>query len=250
MGQPMTAASIQAVFLDMDDTILDFGSNTEATWSIVCEEVAARRRDVIASSLQERIAERRRAFWREPTRAAAGRQNLRAASRLIVDEALFDCGISVGGLAQEISERFRDLRDEKIALYPHTLELLDFLRASGLRLAMLTNGSSGEQRAKIERFDLARHFEHIHIEGEHPFGKPHPEVFLGAFRALDCGPDTAWMVGDNLDADIAGARSVGMTAVWIDHQGNGLPVDASAQPHHIVPHSGHVRGLIEPLLRP
>src|SRR5262245_28147703 len=91
-----------------------------------------------------------------------------------------------------------------------------------------SHGSAGEQRAKIERFDLARHFDHIHIEGEHGIGKPDPAVFHCAFKALDCGPDTTWMVGDNLDADIAGALGVGMTAVWIDHQGLGLPPGASA----------------------
>ena len=43
--------------------------------------------------------------------------------------------------------------------------------------------------------------------------------------ALDVAPEAAWMVGDNLLADIRGAQRVGIYAIWIDAHGNGR-VDA------------------------
>ena len=43
-----------------------------------------------------------------------------------------------------------------------------------MALAMITNGASATQRAKIERFHLAPYFDHILIEGELGFGKPEP----------------------------------------------------------------------------
>ena len=41
---------------------------------------------------------------------------------------------------------------------------------------------------------------------------PHPEAFRHALR--ECGDPTAvWMVGDNPNADVAGAEAIGLRAV-------------------------------------
>ncbi len=46
-------------------------------------------------------------------------------------------------------------------------------------------------------------------------GKPSPAYFDAACRALDAAPSMAWMVGDDLETDVAGARGVGMRAVLV-----------------------------------
>jgi HAD superfamily hydrolase (TIGR01458 family) len=46
-------------------------------------------------------------------------------------------------------------------------------------------------------------------------GKPSPSYFTAALEALDTDPDRAWMVGDDLESDIAGARAVGMNTVLV-----------------------------------
>jgi HAD superfamily hydrolase (TIGR01458 family) len=46
-------------------------------------------------------------------------------------------------------------------------------------------------------------------------GKPSPAYFDAACRALDAEPSMAWMVGDDLDTDVAGAHGVGMHAVLV-----------------------------------
>ncbi len=46
-------------------------------------------------------------------------------------------------------------------------------------------------------------------------GKPSPAYFDAACRALDAEPSMTWMVGDDLETDIAGARGVGMHAVLV-----------------------------------
>jgi putative hydrolase of the HAD superfamily len=44
---------------------------------------------------------------------------------------------------------------------PDAHNVFDALRARGTRLALVTNGASEAQRAKIDRFDLASRFDHI-----------------------------------------------------------------------------------------
>ena len=46
-------------------------------------------------------------------------------------------------------------------------------------------------------------------------GKPSPEYFATAIEALDADPELAWMVGDDLEDDIAGAQSAGMRTVLV-----------------------------------
>jgi len=46
-------------------------------------------------------------------------------------------------------------------------------------------------------------------------GKPSRAYFAAALEALDADPDRAWMVGDDLESDIAGARAVGINTVLV-----------------------------------
>jgi HAD superfamily hydrolase (TIGR01458 family) len=46
-------------------------------------------------------------------------------------------------------------------------------------------------------------------------GKPNPAYFEAALDVLDSDPDRAWMIGDDLEADIAGAQRFGMRTVLV-----------------------------------
>jgi len=46
-------------------------------------------------------------------------------------------------------------------------------------------------------------------------GKPSPAYFGAALDALDADPELTWMVGDDLDADIAGAKSCGLSTILV-----------------------------------
>jgi HAD superfamily hydrolase (TIGR01458 family) len=46
-------------------------------------------------------------------------------------------------------------------------------------------------------------------------GKPSPAYFTAACEALDADPERAWMVGDDIEIDIAGAQSIGMRTVLV-----------------------------------
>jgi HAD superfamily hydrolase (TIGR01458 family) len=46
-------------------------------------------------------------------------------------------------------------------------------------------------------------------------GKPSPAYFGAALEALDADPDQAWIVGDDLDSDIAGGHQAGLRTVLV-----------------------------------
>jgi YjjG family noncanonical pyrimidine nucleotidase len=82
-------------------------------------------------------------------------------------------------------------------------------------LAMVTNGLSEVQRARIERLGLGPYFHTVIISSEVGVTKPRREIFDLAFTALgDPGPETALMIGDSLTSDIAGGRNFGIDTCW------------------------------------
>jgi HAD superfamily hydrolase (TIGR01458 family) len=46
-------------------------------------------------------------------------------------------------------------------------------------------------------------------------GKPSPQYFAAALEAIDADPELTWMVGDDLEGDIAGAQAQGMRTVLV-----------------------------------
>ena len=184
------------------------------------------------AALRRAIGEYAGWWWSEAERHRRGRLDLRAATREIVAEALKRCGCEDEALAGEIASHYRDLREERSALFPEAIAVIERLREAGVRLGMMTNGAAAAQRAKIERFGLARHFEHIVIEGELGVGKPDRLVFETLLSELAVKPAETWAVGDNLEFDVLAPMELGIFGVWIDAADRGC--DGERRPDRII----------------
>jgi putative hydrolase of the HAD superfamily len=57
-------------------------------------------------------------------------------------------------------------------------------------------------------------FDVIIIEEEFGVEKPDQRIFLHALDQLHISAHEAWMIGDDLDRDIAGSQQVGIFAIW------------------------------------
>lgn len=230
----MTTIPGQALLVDLDDTVINYGGSAAVSWRAVCAWAAQETPGLEADALFAEIDRVRAWYWSDPERHREGRADLRAASCRIVQQALGELGHDRPKLAQAIAERYRDLRDESIHLFPGAVGALERLRARGVRLGLVTNGTGADQRAKIERFHLARHFDHIQIEGEFGCGKPDPRVYHAAMDALRSRPDETGFVGDNLEWDVAAPQRLGLYAIWIDTARAGLPGGTAVRPHRII----------------
>ena len=72
------------------------------------------------------------------------------------------------------------------------------------------------------------------IESEFGVGKPEERVYLYALDELDSRPSEAWMVGDNLEWDVAAPQRLGMVGIWVDSAGRGLPESSGVRPDRII----------------
>jgi putative hydrolase of the HAD superfamily len=214
----------EILLIDLDDTILRYGAGGEGLWSEIAESFAARL-PVTPAALLAALDAVRAPFWSDPERSRAARQDMFAARRTICGQAFARLGLSAEcDLVREVADAYSSEREARVAPFPGALEALALLRRRGHRLALLTNGGARLQRAKIERYGIAGYFDAVRIEGEVGVGKPLAAAFAGALAALGAaGGAPAAMIGDDLDADVAGASAAGLAAVWVDHAGAGPP---------------------------
>jgi putative hydrolase of the HAD superfamily len=221
------------IILDLDDTIINFTGLSEACWRIICDE-AAPELGLEGAQLHAALMVERVAFWSDPESNRVGRHNLTDASRTIVSRAFKTLGAGSDEQAAALSRLYSERRHALIHVFPESISTIEALRARGHRLAMITNGGAESQRAKIVRFDLAKHFDCVLVEGEFGIGKPDERVYRHVLAELGAEPHDAMMVGDDLERDVAGPQRVGMRGVWIDRAGAGLPPGGTIRPDRVI----------------
>lgn len=224
----------EAIFFDLDDTILMYNSAAKRAWQEMCNRFAVRVNGGDAVGLNQAIRQRADWFWGDPERDRQGRCTMVATRASIIAMALQSYELDDLGLAREMAEVMTALHGEYIEPFPGAIETLKLLRAAGIRLGLITNGGQTLQYQKIDRFGLRDLFENILVEEEFGVGKPEVKIFHSALCALGVTPGEAWMVGDNLAFDIAPANHLGMRTFWHDFRRSGLPDTAVQKPDHII----------------
>ena len=107
-------------------------------------------------------------------------------------------------------------------VFPDVIPALDAMQASGLRLGVVSNWGWAAPEL-LQTLELARHFEVMSISARVGYQKPHPAIFEHALELLDVEADQAIHVGDDPEADVVGARNVGIEPVLIDRHGRSHP---------------------------
>jgi putative hydrolase of the HAD superfamily len=99
------------------------------------------------------------------------------------------------------------------------LQTLKKLENDGYRMGLISNaGDDQDVHQLVRRFGIASYFDFILTSAACSYRKPHPRIFELAIANWYFLPSETVMVGDNLDADIRGAKSAGLYAVWISRR--------------------------------
>lgn len=105
------------------------------------------------------------------------------------------------------------------ALRDGAVDALRTLKERGLRLALVSNTGRtwGHVLRRVQqRLGLDGVFDHRTFSDERRVRKPARAIFEHTLAALAVRPVEAVHVGDDPSADVAGARAIGMRAVWYD----------------------------------
>jgi YjjG family noncanonical pyrimidine nucleotidase len=113
------------------------------------------------------------------------------------------------------------------------LELVTSL-ANRFQLAVLTNGLTAVQRARISKSPLLPYLQHIIISEEVGASKPRPDIFDIAFSRMgQPARRQVLMVGDSLTSDMRGGHDYGLDTCWYNPAGDpndsGIPLTYEIQ---------------------
>jgi 2-haloacid dehalogenase len=209
VGQARPSAPVACVF-DAYGTLFDVGS------------VVGRHRARLGDA-----AQRLSALWRQKQleytwlRSLMGRYaDFLTVTRQALLYSLGACGIEDAQLAEDLLAGYNTPE-----AYPEVGAALGTLHASGLRLAILSNGSPLMLEAAVKSARLDRFFETLLSVDSVGVYKPDPRVYGMATQHFQAAPSDLAFVSANA-WDIAGASTFGLRAFWVNRtgqQGENLP---------------------------
>jgi HAD superfamily hydrolase (TIGR01549 family) len=107
-------------------------------------------------------------------------------------------------------------RNFGVQLYPDTLDVLAAMKTQGLLVGINTNRPCTAEMhlPGLRDFGIAKYVDAVVCSGDTGYVKPHPSTFELVLDRLGIDAVDAVMVGDLRDADMRGAKAVGMRTVW------------------------------------
>jgi HAD superfamily hydrolase (TIGR01549 family) len=121
-------------------------------------------------------------------------------------------------LSEAVFEALRVRIPASRVLFPDALHTLGALRQRGYMLGVVTNRDYGGKLfyEDLRTMGLLDYFEYQHMAISADLGirKPHPDIFKYVLTRLSVSPEETAMVGDNLKADVGGAKGLNMLGIW------------------------------------
>ena len=207
----------RAIFFDLDGTLIAEGSGLEQGRAAVAAALRARGHTVsdaeysaAASAVIDRSLESNGGSWPPVfSRVDAIVETLERLSLPAEDAA-------------EFSDLHHRARLNHVTLLDGAAAAVERARVDH-QVGLITNGPGDEQRQKLARTGLESHFQSITVSGEIGIAKPDRRIFEIALASLEVEAEEAAFVGNNYLADVVGAQSAGLDAVWLRHPDSAHP---------------------------
>ena len=222
----MSGTELQAVVFDLDDTLLDRRGSFDAFVSDQWNRFVPWLHAIDLDQYVQTLTEHDRNGYGPRRGLFAGLTTRFGLPAVVADRLLTD---------------YRTGFPRACRLFPDALSTLAAMRASGLKLGLITNGSFRMQNRKLECVALGGAFDTVLISDAEGISKPDVRIFLRALERLEVTPATAAFVGDHPEVDIAGARAAGMRGIWRRAPGRSAPVEADA----VIDQLGDLLALLE-----
>lgn len=204
------------LFFDLDHTLWDFDTNSQVVLREIFTEFRLAKYGIPSYEVfHAAYLQINSQYWARYHHGLLTKDQLRI-GRFV--EALRRFKVFDIPLATRISVCYTERSPFQTALFPDAIEILDYL-STRYEMHIITNGFEEIQGIKIKQSRLEQYFKHIFISEKIGHQKPEKEIFIYAMEATGASAGESLMIGDNMQTDIAGARSVGMDQVFFNpHQ--------------------------------
>lgn len=203
------------LFFDLDHTLWDFETNAKDTLhDLYLQSTLKEIEEVDFESFYARYSAHNEKLWDLYTK---GRVTQSVLKWKRISLTLQDFKIPDDNLSKKMSDDFLELLPTKNKVFDHTYDVLDYLQEKGYKMSLVTNGFEGVQQNKVKNSHLEKYFDFIVTSESANCLKPQAGIFKDALRQANVRIDQGVMIGDNQDADIYGAKNVGLDTIFVNH---------------------------------
>jgi len=203
------------LFFDLDHTLWDFELNSKETMQELysTHHIAALGITDFDAFFNIYTAHNHR-LWDRYSKGYIKQEELRW-KRIYL--SLLDFKIANEQLSKEMSLEFLQILPTKKKLFPHTIEILNYLKEKDYKMHLITNGFESVQMQKIKNANIAHYFTEVVTSETSNSLKPNKEIFEFALKTTNATLSESIMIGDNETADIQGGINIGMDTVFVNH---------------------------------
>ena len=203
------------LFFDLDHTLWDFELNSKETMQELysTHHIAALGITDFDAFFNIYTAHNHR-LWDRYSKGFIKQEELRW-KRIYL--SLLDFKIANEQLSKEMSLEFLQILPTKKKLFPHTIEILNYLKEKDYKMHLITNGFESVQMQKIKNANIAHYFTEVITSEASNSLKPNKEIFEFALKTANATLSESIMIGDNETADIQGGINIGMDTVFVNH---------------------------------
>lgn len=209
------------LFFDLDHTLWDFDANAKVTLLELYNNLQLAQRGINDFDLfHKNYLAHNEKLWERYRNGFIKQEELRVKRMWL---ALLDFKIADEILAKDMSIQFLDLLPTRTILFPHAIEILEYLTNKNYQLHLITNGFEKTQHSKLNYSGLGKYFREVITSERSSSLKPNKEIFDFAFEKTGAQPNESIMLGDSIEVDIIGAMQAGIDQVFINH--NNIVID-------------------------
>jgi putative hydrolase of the HAD superfamily len=205
---------IKYIFFDLDHTLWDFAKNSKEAISELYERHKLATRGIPSfKRFYETYVTVNDRYW---TLYRVGKMSKKTLRKIRFQSVLQQFGITDEAFGIQFGEEYLELSPYKTALFPYTHELLKYLTDKGYEMHIITNGFEEVQHIKVKEAKLAPYFKELITSESVQARKPNPLIFEHAFEITGARAEESIMIGDSLEADIVGAKNMGMAQIFFN----------------------------------
>ena len=198
---------IEFLFLDLDDTILDFQKAERLALAKTLESFGLPPTDTVLA----RYHEINREHWERLERKELTRQQV-----LVGRFAALFAEMGLSAQAEQVARAYEENLSQGHYFLPGAEEALKSL-SKKYKLYLASNGTARVQAGRLKSAGIIPYFQEIFVSEEMGYNKPDPAYFDACFaRIPGFRKDRAMMVGDSLTSDILGGIQAGIATCWVN----------------------------------
>lgn len=202
---------LKDIFFDLDHTLWDFDKNSALAFQHIFKK---NKIEVPVDSFLEVYKPINFKYWKYYREAKITKEKLRYGR---LHKSFSQLGYSIDDhLIHKLSEDYIVHLPDNNHLFSGAVALLEEL-SQHFNLHIITNGFEEVQYLKLERSNIGHYFKTLTSSEAAGVKKPDPKIFEMALKQANAKVEHSLMIGDTYEADIMGARKIGMQTILFNY---------------------------------